>query len=594
MKSKTTAIWFVIAAALAVFIWVYETKFQPAPPARASLLPDLHAAAVTDIQIIPAGGREISVERTNGGWQLEKPLRYPAQSTAIENLLSALENLSPVTRLTAAEMQRHTNADAEFGFENPQFTLDLAAGEHTWHLRIGKKTAPGDGVYVRVVGSAGAFVTDTDWLHFLPHSADIWRSTALLSLNTAVNSIIITNGARTIELRCDPTNNLWRMTYPLKARADTARIVTALQALNSAQVTRFVTDDPKADLTTYGLQPAALDIWMGEGTNFVAAVHVGKDSPDHPGQVFAQRAAWPSVVTVASNTFTLWRGAVNNFRDTHLLDIPAPIAEIDVRGENNFTLRENGTNGWEVVGSKFPVDLDSVKSYVSLLANLRISEFVKDVVTGPDLQSFGFTTNSPQITLLGTAGDTNSVLASLTFGTIETNRVFVRCGGEDFIYAISRSDYDQLPQNGWEFRERHIWNFSITNVEEVVLHQGGKTRRMLRTGKDAWSLAPGSQGIINPPAIEETVHRLGQLTVHGWVGRNFPNPARFGLSTNNLDLVVKLHDGKKYTVDFGGNVPGTQTVFAAVTLNGDRWTFVFPPTLCPFVAQYLTIPQNNP
>ena len=48
-----------------------------------------------------------------------------------------------------------------------------------------------------------------------------------------------------------------------------------------------------------------------------------------------------------------------------------------------------------------------------------------------------------------------------------------------------------------------------------------KRGSLIRTGTNQWSLAAGSQGIIDPPAVEETVHRLGQLTAAGWIGRNY-------------------------------------------------------------------------
>jgi hypothetical protein len=45
-------------------------------------------------------------------------------------------------------------------------------------------------------------------------------------------------------------------------------------------------------------------------------------------------------------------------------------------------------------------------------------------------------------------------------------------------------------------------------------------------------------------------------------------------------------------VDFG--LSGSQTALAAVTLDGERWAFVFPPTLYQFVLSYLSIPANVP
>ncbi len=164
MKSKTTAIWFVIAASLLAFIWVYKTYLQPAAPVVAPLLPGLRAADVSSIQISPAGALEIGVIRTNGGWQLVKPLAYPAQTAAIEALADALEKLAPATRLTAAEMRAHKNADAEFGFDNPQFRLLVKDDDQRRQVLVGNKTAPGDQVFIRVVGVEGAFVTDAGWL----------------------------------------------------------------------------------------------------------------------------------------------------------------------------------------------------------------------------------------------------------------------------------------------------------------------------------------------------------------------------------------------------------------------------------------------
>jgi hypothetical protein len=592
MKSKTTALWFVLAASLAAFIGFFEKHFEPAAPAAGLLLPGLRADRVTGIQIIPTGGREISATRTNKTWQLEKPFAGPAQAAAIDGLLGALEKLTPVTALAAADISGRKDADAEFGFENPQFTLDLTAGEQSWHLRVGKQTAPGDGVYVRVVGAAGAFVTDTSWLQFLPHDAADWRDTTLVDTADTVDWIVITNGAKAIELRRDVTNRLWRMTRPLQTRADNLRIVTALQQLRTAKVSQFISDDPKADLTAYGLEPAALDVWLGHGTNWLTAVHAGKDAADNPGQMFARREGWNAVVTTAKEPLAPWRGAVNDFRDPHLLELTAPVAEIEVRGDNGFTLQQRGSDLWTVAGEKFPADTGTVQAFIRQLASLRVADFVQDVVTGPGLQSFGLT-NPParEITLRSAAGDTNSVIAQLMFGSATTNQIYVKRADENFVYALAFDDFKGLPLFGDYFRDRRIWNFSETNVAQVTLHQNGKLRELVRTGTNQWSLTAGA-GIIDPFAVEETVHRLGGLTAQGWLGRDPAMLANIGLNTNNLSLTIELKSGEKCSVDFGAQV--AQTALAAVTLDGERWAFVFPLVLYPLVADHLTIPANAP
>jgi hypothetical protein len=591
MKSKTTVIWFVLAAALFAFIWIYEHHFSNVAVPSTNLLPGFRADAVTDIHISPAGAREISLTRTNNSWSLNKPFSYPAQASGPRRLLATLEKLTVATRISASELKGKTTTDSGFGFENPQYSVDFSAGDQQWHFLVGKRTAPSDQVFIRIVGVEGAFVTDAAWLEQLPRSANEWRDTSIVGTAEVCDWIVITNGTKVIELQRNTTNNVWRILRPLQARADGPRITAALQQLRTVTATRFFTDDAKADLSTFGLQPAETDLWLGRGTNYFAAVHTGKKLPDDAGQIFARREGWNSVVTIPKEALSFWQGPVNDFREARLLDLTAPVAEIEVTGENHFTLQSQGEKGWAVAGAKFAADTESVLSFVKLIASLRSADFVKDVVTAADLQSFGLATPSQQIALRSVAGDTNSTFARLIFGNTETNRILVKRADEDFVYALAANDWNRLPVNGWEFRQRQLWNFSKTNVAQVTLRQDGKLRQLQRTGTNTWSLVAGN-GIINPPAVEETVQRLGELTAEGWVARNFPTPEKFGFATNNLQLIIELKTGEKPTLDFGGTVPNSQTVFAAAQLDGERWFFVFPPPLAQLVAAYLTIPPT--
>jgi hypothetical protein len=596
MKSKTTGIWFVLAASLFAAIWFHHKYLQPAANKVDTLLPGLRASAINQIQVTPAGQREIVVIRSNGMWLLDKPIVYPAQSAAVQTLADTLEKLVPATRLTAADMREHKNTDAEFGFENPQFTVFVESAGQRRQLLIGNKTAPGDQVFIRVVGMDGAFVTDAAWLQVLPRTASDWRDTALVETSGGCDLIVITNGAKalTMEFRRDATNQSWRMVRPLQTRADSMRLTATLQQLRDGRAEQFVTDDPRVDLSTYGLQPSDLDVWIGQGTNLTSGVSAGKNLTDSPAKIYARRQGWNAVVTTGKDVFTPWRGGVNDFRDPHLVPPPSPVAEIEVRGEENYLLQTRGSNEWTVAGEKFPADAENVQSFLKLLTGLRISEFVKDVVTPADLQGFGLATPARQIVLRAKPGDTNAPLARLLFGNVETNRALVKRADEDFVYALKIEDLARLPEHGWEFRSRRVWNFSETNIAQVTLRQGGKTRILIRTGENKWSLGPGSQGIINPPALEETFHRLGDLNAAGWVGRNITSPEKYGLNPDNLSITVELTSGEKLTLNFGAELAQGQTALAAVTLDNERWVFVFPPTLFQFVTTYLTLPPNGP
>ena len=592
MNSKTTGVWFVIAAALFAFIFVFEHYFRPVVVGPSPLLPHLRPAAVVSVQVFPSGALEISAARTNGGWFLNRPVFYPAQAAAIEALLDALQQIAPA-RISAAELREHKNPESEFGFDKPQARLVIAAGDQSWQLEVGNRTAPGDQVYLRVVGVDGASVADAGWLKLIPQADDEWRDNALVSARqNNFDWIVLTNDARVIELRRDPTNHLWRMIRPLQARADTDRISDALQRLAAAHVTRFITDDPKADLAAFGLQPADLDLWLGRGTNLVAAVHAGNSPTNDATQVYAKRDDWSTVVTTAGEPLTPWRGAVNYFRDSRLFELTAPVAEIEVRGENNFILREQGSNDWRIIGEKYAADADSVQLFIKTLAGLRIAEFVKDVVTKSDLTDYGLAKPQREIILRSKAGDTNAVVAQLSFGETQTNGVFVRCAGEDSIYAVSARDFNRLSEAAWEFRDRRIWDFKADDVAQIVIHQGGKTRQIVHNGPDKWSLAAG-EGFIEGKNISQSVQMFRQLAAVVWLPRNYNGP-EYGFGTNNLQITFELKSGAKDTVDFGGEFPQRQSALAVVTLDGEPWPFLFPPALYQLVLSYLSIPANGP
>ena len=158
---------------------------------------------------------------------------------------------------------------------------------------------------------------------------------------------------------------------------------------------------------------------------------------------------------------------MNDFRDPHLLELTAPVAEIDIQGPTHFTLQQQGSNDWKIVGEKFPADADNVQLYLKALASLRVADkdgFVKDVVTTPDLPTYGLAPPTEQITLRSVAGDTNSVFVQLSFGTNQNNEIFVRRADKDFVYAVTAEDFNRLPEAAWEFRDRRLWNFSEADV----------------------------------------------------------------------------------------------------------------------------------
>ena len=650
MSRRSTWIWFWLAAGLFGLIVFYERHGRRTVSGPVKILPQLQAAAVNRVQIVPLGQPEIRVERTNGTWRLRAPIVYPAQSAAIESLLSELERLTPATYLAPRDLRDRPRAEEEYGLAPEQVSIFIHEGDRRSQVKVGQKTPPGDQVFLQVAGTNGVYVVDAGLLNFVPHRADDWRDRALIDLKgVALDRIAVTNGATIFELQRDPSNQLWRMTTPNPARANNARIEAALQDLQRARVNQFVGDNPKPDLEALGLQPPEWELALSQGTNRLVLLQFGRSltnsapssslgstgtvaGAEQPaaqngrGQVYARRlspagtdSTGPqSVLVTLSNEFMgAWRGSVNDFRDPHLVALSGPaeaqVEAVEVRGEDSFSLQRNTNGEWRVLPQNYSADPVLVKDLLSVLNGMQIIELVKEIVIEPDLGPlYGLAPPAREyIIKAASATGTNGgavqalrVLADLQFGTNQNDKVYARRADESSVYAVKPADVGLLPSASWQLRQRQIWDVSEEEVGGVTIRQGGKVRQLLRQGQAKWSLAPGSQGVVDGLAEEETVRGLCHLAAAAWVARGQQHRADYGFSPDGQSglasappgaagrrITLDLKNGGKLNVEFARGSPSSLPYYAGVVLEGEFWIFEFPVALGQAVLSYLSVPD---
>lgn len=598
MNPKHTWLWVLVAAGLFTAIFLHH-RFAPKPatgPAR--LLPGLETGAVTSVEILPANQRAIHAEHTNGGWQLSEPVNFPARAAALTELLAALAQAVPTTRIGVQELGNVREVNEKFGFNPPPFTVVLQPGDQ--HIQIGNKNGPGDQVFVKVVGSDGVAVVDAGLLKLIPRTVDDWRENVLVDFGRLdFDRLFVTNGAKILELHRDTTNGLWRMALPMEARADRTVILAALEKLRSLRAQQFL-DRPAADLEALGLQPPELSLAFKRGTNTTLLLAFGRTLTNGASQVYARRNDEKTVQTVGREPLDPWHAAHETFRDRHLISPTVPLAGIEFHALENFTLRRTNTT-WIVTPQNFPADPALVTALLTNLGGLEVAQFYKDVVVAPDLPALGLAVPAYQIIFLAAAtnaaaGGTNQIIAGVDFGTNQNGLIYARRFDESFVYSVRLADLQRLPLTALQLRERAIWRFSTNDVAGVTIRQDGKTRHLLRQGAGNWSLAPGSQGILDEvqiAAIEETVFRLGELAAESWAERGAANRERYGFKPGGLQLTVELRNGEKLDLEFGGPA-SLGSPYALVNLGQEPWVFEFPPVLHQLVQLFLTIPAGLP
>lgn len=603
MNSRT--VWTLVLAAAALFAFIvlierrWDTPDIAKPPGK--ILLQLRGQEVTSIQVLPPDRLEIRVERTNGLWHLVRPVDAPANPTPIEALLNALAALEAHTHITARELRDRPEADKEFGFDPPHASLILQSGTHRSQVLVGRRTALGDQVFLQVVGAEGIYVVDARLVQLLPRDAADWRNMRLAHWppGSGLDRIQIIAGGKILELQRDAPVAPWRMTRPMDARADNPRINDLLQKLQALHWTSFVTDDPLADLELFGLNPPDWELQLLQGTNLVWALQVGRSPTNAPGLVHARVRGRPTVGLVSHDELAAWRADVRDFRERRLV-VPGaePVNWIEARGSGEFALFRGPDHTWQLAPpARFRVDQPAANELLGTLTGLTMAQFVKDVVTDLDLPSYGLAPPKRQFVLRGGAGGgTNLLLAQLDFGDVQEDRVFVRLGDEKSVAAVRLADYQRLPASDWQLRERRIWNFAPADVTQLTIRQHGKTRELLHTGTNAWAFAPGSQGVINDFGVEETVHRLGELSAVVWVARGETNRALYGLApaAHQLTLAVRVGNTvQPHQLEIGARAP-SGFPYAAVQLEDEWWIFELPLALHHFVETYLSFPPDNP
>lgn len=596
MNSRTTWILIFLAIGLGAYIYFIDRHLQPGGefPLSSLVLPDLNPASVESISVRPAQHLEICANRTNKTWQLTKPISYPAANLSVEALLKIFEQLMWRSRITAGELKNRTQYSKEFGFDDAPFSLVIHQGDQQWQIVLGSQTPFGDEIYLQVIGRNEIYVVSGELLRAIPRTPDDWRNPAIVDLkNIAFDRLVVTNGIKAFELQRNVTNGVWRLARPLAARADSPRVDQLLEKLQTLYFTEFVDQDPKTDQESLGLLSPDLSLSFFNADEPVVELYFGKCPTNQPAQVYARRSDTEGIGRVSKEPLAPWSGGFDDFRDRHLLSLAGrQVARLEIHGAEDFTLKRYTNDTWSVEASpEALIDSRLVRELIGTIVGMQIAQFVKSVVTEPDLVNYGLDAPVRRIAVCfqGEGSATNQSAVQLDFGATTNGNIYVRRGDETAVYAVSLADFRSLPGESWQLRDRRLWNFSENEVRKLTVHNGIAKRELLHQGSNQWAFAAGSQGVINNFAVEEAAGTLGELSAAAWTARGAAAFAQYGFTdtTNRVSAEVRQNDKTEtFTLELGGTAPsGLQ--YGAVVLDGEPWVFELPARISEVIASYL-------
>ena len=589
MKWKTTWLLLGLAAVLLAFIFLVErhwksTSQSGAPPER---LLQLRAADVTNIQLRLTNQFLLWVERArpDAPWNLTFPISYPAQSLKIEWLLQTLETLTPNTYIPPGELTANKRTIAQYGLDIPQATLTLQHNGQRTELLFGSPTAVSDQIYLQVQNRPGIYVVNSEVFDRLPRSHNDWRDTALLNLNgVGFTRLEVRGSGRGFALDIDTNNKALYLSKPTAARAEPGKVDALIRQIRDASVVKFVSDHPRPDLESYGLQPPALELAFASGTNDLLVVQFGKSPTNDPSTVYARRMSHTNIVLVPKTLLESLQVSHGDLRDLRLVNLSSmnSVDSIEVVGAENFAVRRQ-TNGTWIVSNAIPAtaDTNAVREWLDLLARLE-GTVEKDIVT--DFSVYGLSPQPARQYLIkslatnATGSVTDRLLAELDLGAQQGEKVFARRPDEATVYSLPRKEVSQLPREAWQLRDRRVWSFATNQITGVVVRQFGQTRALQRSPTGIWTVTEGAGVMIYSRAMDMIMQPLGELRAAVWVARGDENRAVYGFKEGGDRVTFEIRDGDKtrtLTLELGG-VATNRVRYGLAVVDGQTWIFEIP------------------
>ncbi|MSU36509.1 MAG: DUF4340 domain-containing protein [Pedosphaera sp.] len=569
MNSRHTWILLLVAVGLAGYLRFVEHRdaiwIRTANGGHTAFRP-LDLASMHSLEL-QRSNQVMKVERDGTGWWLKYPVSQPAQSAGIDRLVDILKKLEPTAFVTPAEFAAQPGGLAAFGLQPPQALLTIESATDRTLLNIGARSPVGNRFYFQRVGSDGVFVADVALLEALPASANDWRDRSLLGLRDAHVDRIEIRGQTDLKAERDPPTGVWRLTRPLAARADGARLERLLNELQNARIAEFVTDAPAIDATAFGLQPPAIEFVAGHGSNDLVRLQIGRSPTNQPSWRYVRNLIRTNVSLVPSNALTPLEAPLSAFRDRQLTPPLDAASYIRFRfGTNETALEREGTNWWIQIPRRFPADPAGIAHLIAELASIEIIEFPADVVT--DFTIFGLAEPQREFTLgvratNGVATITNQSIVQIQFGRPLTNNpalVYVRRADEPGVYAVPKIDF-RLPETPNQLRD---WHFASTNVLEIRVQRGGRTRLFQRSRGGSWNTGEPS---LPSESFDELLHRLSDWNSVRFAIRDeaaFLKGYKFADRSHEISLVFRERSGpfQRWRLRFGADL-GTEVVVLA-------------------------------
>jgi hypothetical protein len=307
---------------------------------------------------------------------------------------------------------------------------------------------------------------------------------------------------------CQHDGGTWAIAEPRKLSADQGTLSTVLNNLTTATVDEVVDAHP-SDLKQFGLNPPTYSLEVSTDSNPPKfTLLLGDDTPTSGG-IYAQVAANPRVVTLASYLKSNFEKTLFDLRDRRALTLEADQLhkiEVDSKGKK-WTLEKNPEGIWDLVLPP-PVRADrfAVDGLVSQLRGLTMQSIAAE--DKKSQAAYGLGSPELRLELTGPGGTEILVLGKKDK---EDNRHFAVNSALPPVFTLNSTFLTEFQKEPAELRSKDLFSYSNYDVKRLEI-DSFKGHSVFELQKDnQWKQTEGGSKTTPSAKMDTLLTRLRDL-----------------------------------------------------------------------------------
>jgi hypothetical protein len=440
---KSTAIIFLVALALAAFVFFYDVKHNKSTDEKQASTDtesskpafSLDPSDITSMTI-DREGTTATFEQRSGNWFMSTPVDTRADQSAVGGVASQLGSLRIDRTLPASSTTPEQLGT--YGLTSPTVTIHFTVKKGDKHeLRLGNKDFSGSSVYGLIDNQKNVVLMSDSILISSNKGPDDFRDQSVLNFDTNnVVSFQLHNSSG--EISAVKKDGNWKIEKPRAVSADSVAVSSLLDVVSTTRVAAFVVEKDVSP-AKYGFNSPMETFRAQLSDNKMVELQIGKKDGDI---YYARDTSRPFIFKVKDSIFRSLSGKLADFRDKRLIHMDeASVTKLEViRGATTAVCTKDKNGDWQ---PEQAAQSKAKPTYCANAWNGLNDAHVSDVYdTAPAGSEKALSHPEYQVMITGKDGTRTQVSIS---GAVDKDKmVYAKKQGENVIYKLDKEILDQL------------------------------------------------------------------------------------------------------------------------------------------------------